>query len=185
MAARQIATNRTRSFLTILGVIIGIVAVILMGTAISGIDTGFDRSMSLLGDDVLYVEQWPWTPGEDFWLYRNRPDIKLADANRLNEIIASTPNSRLRLAVPAPATVQTVTYGKRQLSNVYTMGTISDYALIGITDCRSGRFLNEPESRGGRNICVIGLDVADNLFGAEDPLGICHECQAARERQKD
>jgi putative ABC transport system permease protein len=171
IAGQQIAANRTRSFLTILGVIIGIVAVTLMGTAIGGIDTGFDRSMSLLGDDVLYVEQWPWTPGDDFWLYRNRPDIKAADATRLNEIIASTPNSRLRLAVPAPATIQTVTYGKRQLADVYTMGTTSDYALIGITDCRSGRFLNEPESRGGRNVCVIGLDVAENLFGAEDPLG--------------
>ncbi|MBV9998835.1 MAG: ABC transporter permease [Verrucomicrobia bacterium] len=171
MAAQQVAVNRTRSCLTILGVVIGIVAVILMGTAVSGIDTGFDRSMSLLGDDVLYVEQWPWTPGEDFWLYRNRPDIRLADANRLNEIIAATPNSHLRLAVPAPATMQTVTHGTRQLSNVYTMGTTSDYALVGITDCRSGRFLNEPESRGGRNVCVIGLDVAENLFGAEEPLG--------------
>lgn len=171
IAAQQIAANRTRSFLTILGVIIGIVAVTLMGTAIRGIDTGFDRSMSLLGDDVLYVEQWPWTPGDDFWLYRNRPDIKVADAARLNEIIASTPNSRLRLAVPAPATMETVTYARRQLSNVYIMGTTSDYTWIGITDCRSGRFLNEPESRGGRNVCVIGLDVAEKLFGAEDPLG--------------
>ena len=142
IAVQQIAANRIRSFLTVLGVAIGIVAVTLMGTAIRGIDTGFNRSMSLLGDDVLYVEQWPWTPGEDFWIYRNRPDIKVADAGRLNEIIASTPNSRLQLAVPAPATIQTVTYGKRQLSNVYTMGTTSDYALIGITDCRSGRFLN-------------------------------------------
>ena len=78
MAGQQIAANRSRSFLTVLGVIIGIIAVTLMGTAIRGIDTGFDRSMSLLGDDVLYVEQWPWTPGDDFWLYRNRPDIKLA-----------------------------------------------------------------------------------------------------------
>jgi putative ABC transport system permease protein len=47
------------------------------------------------------------------------------------------------------------------------MGTTSDYVLIGTTDCRSGRFLNEAESRGGRNVCVIGFDVADNLFGAE------------------
>ncbi|MBV9489526.1 MAG: ABC transporter permease [Verrucomicrobia bacterium] len=171
IAGRQIAANRTRSLLTALGVTIGIVAVTLMGTAIHGIDTGFDQSMSLLGDDVLYLEQWPWTPGEDFWRYRNRPDIKLAYADRLNEIIRATPHSRLQVAVPAPSTLQTITYGKRQLSNVYTMGTTSDYALIGMTNCRSGRFLDDTESRGGRNVCVIGLDVAENLFGAEDPLG--------------
>ena len=57
IAWQQIAANRTRSFLTALGVIIGIVAVTLMGTAIRGIDTGFDQSMKMLGDDVLYVEQ--------------------------------------------------------------------------------------------------------------------------------
>ena len=54
IAARQIAANRTRSILTTLGVAIGIIAVTLMGTAICGIDTGFNRSMSGFGDDVLY-----------------------------------------------------------------------------------------------------------------------------------
>ena len=49
------AANKTRSMLTALGVIIGIVAVTLMGTAINGISTGFDNSMSFIGDDVLYV----------------------------------------------------------------------------------------------------------------------------------
>src|SRR3712207_6925870 len=51
---------RSRSALTALGVIIGIIAVTLMGTAINGIQKGFDRSMAVLGEDVLYVEQWPW-----------------------------------------------------------------------------------------------------------------------------
>ncbi len=171
IAGQQILANRTRSFLTALGVIIGIIAVTLMGTAIRGIDTGFDRSMSMLGDDVLYVEQWPWTPGDDFWLYRNRPDIKLAMADRLNALLQATPHSHLLMAVPAPSTFQTVTYGRRQLTNVYTMGTTSDFTLLGSTDCRRGRFINEAESRGGRQVCVLGLDVAGNLFGAEDPLG--------------
>src|SRR6202163_4264169 len=72
IAARQVAANRTRSILTTLGVAIGVIAVTLMGTAISGIDTGFDRSMSGFGDDVLYVEQWPWTTLDDYWQFRNR-----------------------------------------------------------------------------------------------------------------
>jgi putative ABC transport system permease protein len=171
IAGQQIAANRMRSFLTALGVIIGIVAVTLMGTAIRGIDAGFDRSMSLLGDDVLYVEKWPWGLTADFWAYRNRPDIKTAFADRLNGIIASTPNSLLGLALAVPLSVQNVTYGKRQLRNVYALGTTSDYTYLGSTDCKEGRFLNEAESRGGRNVCVIGLDVGDKLFGAEDPLG--------------
>ncbi|MFZ3376247.1 MAG: ABC transporter permease, partial [Chthoniobacterales bacterium] len=60
IAAAQMRSNLTRSTLTALGVIIGIVAVTLMGTAIGGISIGFDKSMSIFGDDILYVEHWPW-----------------------------------------------------------------------------------------------------------------------------
>jgi putative ABC transport system permease protein len=170
IAAQQIAANRSRSILTALGVIIGIVAVTLMGTAIRGIDIGFDRSMSGFGDDVLYVEQWPWNPGDDYWHFRNRPDIKLSFADRLNHMIEENPNSLLDLAVAAPASVQTVTFGKRQISNVYTMGTTHEYAYLSRTDCDKGRFINEAESRGARNVCVIGREVADGLFAGEDPM---------------
>jgi putative ABC transport system permease protein len=170
IAAQQIAANRSRSILTALGVIIGIVAVTLMGTAIRGIDIGFDRSMSGFGDDVLYVEQWPWNTGDDYWHFRNRPDIKLSFVDRLNHIIEENPNSLLDLAVAAPASVQTVTFGKRQISNVYAMGTTHEYAYLSRTDCGKGRFINEAESRGGRNVCVIGRDVADGLFTGEDPM---------------
>jgi putative ABC transport system permease protein len=171
IALRQIAANRTRSILTGLGVGIGIIAVTLMGTAISGIDRGFDRSMSGFGDDLLYVEQWPWTTVKDYWEFRNRPDIKLSAADRLNQMIEANPNSLLDLAVPAPASIQTVIYGKRQVSNVYTMGTTNEYAYLATTNCQKGRFINESESRGGRNVCVVGQDVASGLFSGEDPIG--------------
>jgi putative ABC transport system permease protein len=170
VAAQQIGANRTRSLLTALGVVIGIVAVTLMGTAIRGIDIGFNRSMSGFGDDVLYVEQYPWSSSADFWQFRNRPDIKLALANRLNESIAENPRSLLQVAVAAPASIQTVFHGKRLVSNVYTTGTTYEYAYLAATDCEKGRFLNEAESRGGRNVCVIGKDVAEGLFGGADPI---------------
>src|ERR1700675_227821 len=170
IAARQVAANRTRSILTTLGVAIGIIAVTLMGTAISGIDTGFNRSMSGFGDDVLYVEQWPWTTLDDYWQFRNRPDIKLSGADRLNEMIQANPDSLLELAVAAPASIQAVTYGKRQVSNVYTMGTTNEYAYLSTTSCEKGRFINEAESRGGKNVCVVGQDVANGLFNGQDPI---------------
>jgi putative ABC transport system permease protein len=170
IAVEQIAANRMRSILTALGVIIGIVAVTLMGTAIRGIDIGFNRSMSGFGDDVLYVEQYPWGSSADFWQFRNRPDIKLTMADRLNSIIGENPNSLLELAVAAPASLQTCTYGKRQVSNVYTTGTTYEYVYVLATDCDKGRFINEAESRGGRDVCVIGKDVAEGLFGGADPM---------------
>src|SRR6516165_4159701 len=98
IAASQMRSNMTRSALTALGVIIGIVAVTLMGTAISGISVGFDKSMSVLGDDVLYVTQWPWKPVDDWWNYRDRKRIQSEYAETINRMIAATPNSNLVVA---------------------------------------------------------------------------------------
>ena len=170
IAVQQIAANRTRSILTALGVAIGIIAVTLMGTAIRGIDIGFNQSMSGFGDDVLYIEQWPWSSTEDFWQFRNRPDIKLSAADRLNQMIEANPHSLLELAVPAPASAQTVFYGERRIANVYTMGTTNEYAYLSSTSCEKGRFINEAESRGGKNVCVVGQDVATGLFSGQDPI---------------
>src|SRR5947209_8388524 len=75
IALAQIRANKLRSALTALGVIIGIVAVTLMGTAILGIDAGVERSLAGFGDDVLYVSKWPWRDVSDWWTYRNRPEI--------------------------------------------------------------------------------------------------------------
>jgi putative ABC transport system permease protein len=170
IAAEQILANRTRSFLTALGVIIGIIAVTLMGTAIKGIDTGFDRSMAGFGDDVFYVEQYPWNSGEDYVQFRNRPDIKLNYTDRINNLIAETPNSLLSIAVAAPNCLQSAQFGKRQLTNVYLTGTTDEYALLASTDCDKGRFINEAESRGGRNVVVIGQGISEGLFPGLDPI---------------
>ena len=93
IAYAQMRSNLTRSTLTALGVIIGIVAVTLMGTAISGISIGFDKSMAVLGDDVLYVTQWPWKPVDDWWNYRDRKKIK---PNTPSRSIGSSRRRRIR-----------------------------------------------------------------------------------------
>src|SRR5437667_10174243 len=100
IAAAQMRSNLSGSPVTAVGFIIGIIAVTLMGTAVNGISIGFDKSMAVLGDDVLYVTQWPWKPVDDWWNYRDRKKIKTEYAETLNRIIPATPNSNL--VVPCP-----------------------------------------------------------------------------------
>jgi putative ABC transport system permease protein len=171
IAAAQMRANKTRSTLTALGVIIGIVAVTLMGTAISGISVGFDKSMSVLGDDVLYVTQWPWKRVDDWWNYRDRKKIENGDAEKLNRMIAATPNSNLMIAVPTSSFIRSIKYGGNEVENVYILGTTSDYTLTSTVDCQEGRFFNEIESRTAASVCMIGYDVADALFPSESPIG--------------
>jgi putative ABC transport system permease protein len=75
------------------------------------------------------------------------------------------------MAVAAPSFSETVSYGKRAVSDVNLIGTTDTYAQILPVNCQAGRFLDDNESRSGRNVCVIGSDVADALFDGEAPLG--------------
>lgn len=171
IAFAQMQSNKTRSMLTALGVIIGIVAVTLMGTAITGIQTGFDKSMSILGDDVLYVSQFPWARMNDWWNYRDRREIKTEYAEPLNRMIAATPNSNLILAVPTSNVVRNVKQGDYQVSGIFIQGTTADYPLISVVDFDEGRFFNDLETRTAANVCLLGYEVADALFPSESPLG--------------
>jgi putative ABC transport system permease protein len=170
IAWAQIRANKMRSMLTALGVIIGIVAVTLMGTAIRGIDRGFDNSLAMLGDDVLYVQKWPWGPVEDWWNYVNRPPIQVSDADKLNRIIEDTRNSLLAVAVPVSGRGSSVKAGDSRVDGIYVFGSTADYARISGVDYREGRLFNELEASAGRSVCVLGCDVAEALFPGRSAL---------------
>ena len=152
IAAAQMRANKTRSGLTALGVIIGIVAVTLMGTAIGGIQRGFDKSMAVLGEDVLYVEQWPWAPVDDWWNYRNRKKIRTEYADQINRMASANPATNLVVAVPTSSLLRSVKYADNEVSNIFILGTTSDFIVTSTVDCTEGRFFNELESRAGSQI---------------------------------
>jgi putative ABC transport system permease protein len=171
IAWAQIRANKLRSALTALGVIIGIVAVTLMGAAISGIDRGFDNSLAMLGDDVLYVQKWPWGPVEDWWNYANRPPIRVEDAEQLNRVIEYTPHSLLEVAVPVSGRVSSVKSGDSRVDGVFVFGTAAEYSRITGVDYQEGRLFNELEANAGHAVCVLGFDVAGALFPGRSALG--------------
>jgi putative ABC transport system permease protein len=171
IAFAQIRANKLRSALTALGVIIGIVAVTLMGTAIKGIDAGVDRSFAGFGDDLLYVTKWPWRDVDDWWNFRNRRPIYHDYARRINEWIASNPDTPLKIAVPTANRGTNIIRGEYRLNNIWTMGTSSDYARITRSDLKEGRFFSDFEGQSGRNVAVLGFDVADALFPGESAIG--------------
>jgi putative ABC transport system permease protein len=171
IAFSVIRAHKMRSILTALGVIIGIIAVTLMGSAITGIEIGFERSLSVIGDDILYVEKWPWHNVDDWWNYRNRRTMNVHYAEELKRIIANTPNSQLITAVPTLNTVRSIKYGDNQVNAVFTQGTNEEFLLTSIGTFSQGRFFTETESRGGANVCVLGYDVAEVLFPNQSALG--------------
>ena len=171
IALAQIRANKLRSSLTALGVIIGIVAVTLMGTAIEGINTGFDKSLAMLGDDVLYVNKWPWTGAEDWWNYADRPPLRPEDAVKLNRIISSSPDSELEFGVFGDSRSASLKSAGNSVSGVFTRGTTAGYARILTADFEEGRMFNETEDESARQVVVLGYDVAQALFPGRSALG--------------
>ncbi|MEI6589738.1 MAG: ABC transporter permease [Verrucomicrobiota bacterium] len=164
IAFAQITAHKMRSVLTALGVIIGIVAVTLMGMAITGMDTSFESSLAMLGDDVIYVQKWPWGPVDDWWNYTNRPPLQPIVATELNKLIDAAPSTLLDVAVPVRVRSGTVKRGDNSVGGVYMAGTSGDYGRIITADFREGRLFTETEAESARAVCVLGCDVADALF---------------------
>jgi putative ABC transport system permease protein len=165
IAVYQIRANKVRSFLTALGVIIGIVAITMMGTAINGIDLGFEKSLSMLGYDVIYVQKGSWSTMGQWWRYRNRPDIEIHYAAEINRIIENNPLSGLIVAVPQMSTIQAdARFRDRQILQIFALGTSHEYPLTASGDLSDGRFFTVQESAAADAVCVIGDDIASGLF---------------------
>ncbi|MBR9975117.1 MAG: ABC transporter permease [Bacteroidetes bacterium] len=165
IALVAIYANKMRSVLTTLGIVIGIVVVTLMATVIEGMGTALDKSISSLGTDVYYLSKWDWFGGE-WWKARNRRDVTVEQAEELREKLAIA-----EAVVPVASTWQkTFKYRNRSVKGNVN-GTVPDYEVTSGVVPAEGRFFNLYESNAGRPVCIIGHDVARNLFEREDPIG--------------
>ncbi len=165
IALRAIKANKVRSALTMLGIFIGITVVVLMTTAIKGIDNSFQKGISALGSDVLYVDKWAWFSNVPWWKMRNRKNITMEDYEKFKQM------AKLPLAVaPSLDTRQTVKYQGRTVESVFVNGSDADFVKTTNFTFDQGRFYSEIESNSARDVCVIGSDVAKNLFPRGDAL---------------
>ncbi len=163
---QAIRANKMRSVLTTLGIVIGIVSVTLMGTAIEGLSRGFHDSISKIGADVLYVQKWPWFGGDEWWKYRNRKEVKYPQYEAVERHA-----TLIKSVTPICWTQGMVKYKNQSSDGVLTLGANDQYLATSGINMDIGRFFNQAEADGGRPVCVLGSEVADNLFPNETPLG--------------
>ena len=162
----SLRANKLRSALTTLGIVIGIVTVTLMGTALAGLNAAFLNSISAIGTDVLYVSPWQWFSDEPWWKRRNRRLIYLADARALVRELTFARATAIEEGRRLP-----VRHGDRIATGVTIYGTTEGGAEVGGLVVKAGRFLSAAEVEGGRPVCVLGADLAENFFPYESPLG--------------
>ena len=157
--------NKTRSILTALGIVIGVLSVTLMGTLISGLDRSFESSMSWLGKDILYVSRYEWFSDMEWWEVRNRPRMRTEYVDKIKE------KSKYALAVsPVMQRGASLSYKDKE-TRTEIFGTNEEYMETISTDIERGRFFTSSEDKVGSRVTIIGRGIKDAFFGDEDAIG--------------
>jgi len=162
LALRAIRRNMLRSFLTVLGIVIGVAAVIAMVTIGNGTTAQVKSELSKLGTNMLFVRPGQFGPGRASTSARAFTD---RDVEAIRTQIAG-----LRAVSPSNRSTTTAIYGGQNHSTSVT-GATNDFFIAQDWDLTAGRDFLPGEERGGQAACVIGQTVKRELFGSSDPIG--------------
>jgi putative ABC transport system permease protein len=167
-AFRSLTANKLRSLLSLLGMVIGIFLIISINTLVDGLQRGINQSLSSLGDDVIFVQKWPWSGGFDqpWWKYINRPQPSQKEARWLRERVGSFAHVSFRSYDDAQ-----LSYLNRSMKNTTIVGMGEGIKEVLDIKLQQGRFFNDAELAQGSPGAVIGSEVARLLFPNNQALG--------------
>jgi putative ABC transport system permease protein len=167
-AFQAIVVNKLRTFLSLLGITIGIFAVITVFTIVDSMEITIRKNIESLGNNVMFIEKWPWAFGGDYpwWKYLNRP---VAKPSEMNDIIKRS--SSIETATFFVKALKTVKHLDRSIDNVLVLCVSQDYDKVWTLNLSDGRYFTPPESASGKNVAVIGSNIAETLFENTVPIG--------------
>jgi putative ABC transport system permease protein len=168
-AFHALRVNRLRTMLSLLGITIGIFAIIAVFTAVDSMAYKIKNSVQSLGQNVIFIQKWPWVPegGEyAWWKYMNRPVPKIAESDEVKrrmltaDAVVYTANSRA-----------TINYKTSFIENASIVGTTFEYNKVKTFDLTGGRYFTQQECGVGSAVAIIGSNIASGIFHDEDPVG--------------
>lgn len=163
IALAELRQNKLRSFLSLLGVTIGIFCIISVLTAVSSMKMHLNNSLSKLGNDFVMVEKWPWAfddPNYPWWKYVNRPVPDREELSRIQQSVPGCANANLEVNDNKEIHFK---FGSNQIDNAQIMAVTKEYALMNELQIGAGRFLSPAEMDNGAPCIVLGYDIAKEL----------------------
>ncbi len=167
-AIGQLTANKLRSFLSLLGISIGIFCIIGVKAAINSLEDNIRGSFEKLGTDIIYINKMPWNedPGQNYWKYQRRPHPSLKDFEMIEKKVATAEKAAFQFILGS----KTVKYYSNNVNNVFLMAVTFDYGEMFKLQLENGRYFSNSEYSHGTDIAIIGHKVAEELFGAIDPI---------------
>ncbi|NQU84712.1 MAG: ABC transporter permease, partial [Mariniphaga sp.] len=170
-AITSLKVNRLRTFLSLLGITIGIFAIISVFTVIDSLEKFIRESLDSLGDNMVYVQKWPWTPPEGeteypYWKYLNRPSPEVEENDLLVRRAKNIENAVFLFGFG-----RTVQYENSKVENAEVLATT--HALLDCWDLKMerGRYFTESEMISGSPVTVLGSELSEELFEGMNPVG--------------
>jgi putative ABC transport system permease protein len=169
MAWLSLRANKLRSFLTLLGIIIGVLTVIAVVSVIQGLNNYVYTKMSFYGANDFSVQKFSMigTSLKDFREQMKRKDLTMTEVQILRDRCRSCD-----LIGATTSTEQTVKFGSQSLKNTEVRGvTHLDHEIGSVLELESGRHIQRQDEANSRPVCIIGSDVVEKLYPTVDPLG--------------
>jgi putative ABC transport system permease protein len=168
-AFQQLAANKLRSFLSLTGISIGIICIISVLSAVDSLKDNVSSSFEKLGNDVLYIDKMPWNedPSQNWWKYMRRPQPSYEDLEVIKEKVHLADKASFSVFIPG----RTLKFMSNSVEGAFMAGITDDYGDIFNLEYTGGRFFTPFESGTGANRAIIGAVLAEELFGAIDPIG--------------
>ena len=168
-AIQALIGNKLRTLLSLLGVTIGIFSIISVFAVVDSLERNIRSSIESLGDNVVFVNKWPWSRGEDYpwWKYYQRPLPTIQELNSLEQ--------RLEMADAvtffAVAGNKTAKYNSNDVEGIGVVAVSHGYQDVYGFELTSGRYFSILESVTGKPVAIIGDNIAQSLFEGENPIG--------------
>lgn len=168
MAFQQLVSNRLRSFLSLLGISIGIFCIIGVHSAVDSLENNVRGSFDKLGNDVIYIQKFTWgDPGPNWMRYLRRPNVDFEDF----EVVKEKVKLAQELAYIVGLGNKTVKFNSNSVENVDYQAVTYEFGEMFNYELSSGRYFSQAEYRFGAAKVLLGADVAEGLFANIDPVG--------------
>jgi len=171
LALDTLAEHKLRSFLTVLGVVIGVGVIIIVGSLLAGFDQSVMEEISGYGADTAFVSRWPSGPriGRMSKEERTRKPLTVEDGEAVLEECPAVKSVAVSLFPNRPATVR---YKDEEVTGSDYRGTFPSFVEVYANAAmKYGRFFTEAENEHRQKVVVIGESISDALFGNLNPVG--------------
>ena len=176
LALDTLRANKLRSGLTVLGIVIGITAIVGMTSLIRGFDDSLRDSIRELGPDTIFLAKFSGVSlaaGRDFAELLRRPNLTVEDARAIERLAPSAGIVDIWLGAGGPPTQVRISYSGESTKMLAVLGATERFADINFLELQTGRFFTESEVNRRRNLVVLGQTPYQALFGrtGTDPIG--------------